>query len=149
MDSTFGGRLSAERKRLGMSQEVLAAKVEATKRSVIDWESDASSPKAIYLMKMVSFGIDVTYLLTGKGTPLQQEVLSSRERALVGNYRLADSAGQKSIERVAMLEAQQADTEKRKAADGSVSIAGDVYGQAGQTITNEKPVYIGVKPRSK
>ncbi len=65
MKKKFGERLTEERKRLKFSQTELGSQLDVSKRSVLDWEDDAASPKADYLVKMSGLGIDVTYVLTG------------------------------------------------------------------------------------
>lgn len=59
-------RLKEERERVGLSQAALAEKIEATKRSVINWEGGASSPSADVLAKIGRAGLDVLYILTGQ-----------------------------------------------------------------------------------
>lgn len=99
---TFGQRLTAERERIGRTQEQLGALVGATKRSVIDWEGDESSPKASYLEKMAIEGMDVLFLLTGKRSKPVQDTLTPRQRALLTYYDAADEAGKRFIESAAM-----------------------------------------------
>lgn len=110
---TFGQRLAEERERIGRTQEQLGGLVGATKRSVIDWEGDGSSPKAIYLEKMAPEGIDVLYLLTGQRSTPIQDWLTPRQRALLENYDAADEAGKRFIEAAAMR-AMQSDTAAHK-----------------------------------
>lgn len=107
MKKTFGQRLAEERQRLELSQNEFSGKVGASKRSQIDWESDAASPKADYVMKFGEVGVDVYYLLVGERSKPIEDTLNAREKALLNNYKNSGKEGQRSIERLAMLEAQQ------------------------------------------
>lgn len=83
MQTSFGQRLATERQRLKLSQEALAAKIGASKRSVIDWEGETASPKATYLMKMVEVGLDTTYILTGERSSSWERDLQARTGVVV------------------------------------------------------------------
>lgn len=61
----ISNRLQEERKRLGLTQQALAEKLGATKRSVINWEGGVASPSADTLTQYASVGVDVLYVLTG------------------------------------------------------------------------------------
>jgi len=85
MSNTFGQRLTGERKRLALSQAEIADQIGVSKRSVIDWEADAASPKADYLVKMSGLGLDVTYVLTGHHVdPALLAQLASTSQATAG-----------------------------------------------------------------
>lgn len=58
-------RLQEERKRLGLTQEVLAKQISSTKRSVINWEGGTASPSGEVLSRYAQAGADVLYVLTG------------------------------------------------------------------------------------
>ncbi len=81
----FGDRLKKERKRLGLNQTDFDDICGASKRTVVDWEKDKTSPKAQQLMAMAEHGIDVNYLLTGKRTPPIE--LPSDEAFLLDSFR--------------------------------------------------------------
>ncbi|QIL81761.1 helix-turn-helix transcriptional regulator [Diaphorobacter sp. HDW4A] len=84
-------RLQDERKRLGLTQEAVAEKVGATKRSVINWEGGASLPGAEALSRYAAIDADVGYILTGlpsdrsKGARAQ----SPEETVLLEYFRAA------------------------------------------------------------
>lgn len=59
-------RLQEERKDLGLTQEAMAGKLGATKRSVINWEGGAALPGAEVLAGYAAAGADVLYILTGQ-----------------------------------------------------------------------------------
>lgn len=62
----ISSRLQEERKRLGLTQEALAERLEATKRSVINWEGGAALPGAEMLAKYAAAGADLRYILEGR-----------------------------------------------------------------------------------
>ena len=72
----LGQRLKEERKRVGFTQPQLGEIVSLTKRTVIDWEKDKSSPTGIQLAAMAKHGFDVSYLITGIRTqPVEFQVM--------------------------------------------------------------------------
>ena len=81
----LGQRLKEERKRVGFTQPQLGEIVSLTKRTVIDWEKDKSSPTAIQLAAMAKNGFDVSYLITGIRT--QPVELPSDEAFLLDSFR--------------------------------------------------------------
>lgn len=89
----FGQRLKEERKRVGFTQPQLGEVVSLTKRTVIDWEKDKSSPTAIQLAAMAKNGFDVSYLITGIRT--QPVELPSDEALLLDSYRALDAEQKK------------------------------------------------------
>lgn len=81
-------RLQEERKRIGLTQEALAAKLDATKRSVINWEGGAALPGAEVLSRYAAAGADVLYILTGQRTGgASAPALARDEEILLDNYR--------------------------------------------------------------
>lgn len=84
-------RLQEERKRLALTQEAVAEKIGATKRSVINWEGGASLPGAEVLASLATIGADVLYILTGqRSAPLTREpALAPDEKIMLDNYRHA------------------------------------------------------------
>ena len=85
-------RLQEERKRLGLTQEAVAAQLGATKRSVINWEGGAALPGAEVLARYAAAGADVLYILTGQRTggaaaPAPARALARDEEILLDNYR--------------------------------------------------------------
>ena len=109
-------RFKEERERLGMSQTVFAEKLGSTKRSVINWESGASSPNAEIIARLTQIGVDVMYLLTGaRGTPTES-TLNKREQALLDNYRHSPDEGQRAIEATASALSQSTKASSKKRA---------------------------------
>lgn len=103
--STFGNRLRAERKRLGLNQTTLGAAGGVSKESQLNYENDSRSPDANYLTAIAAAGVDVTYLLTGVRAGDAQ--LSREEQALLDNYKHADEEGKDAARRVLSSLAKQ------------------------------------------
>ena len=82
-------RLQEERKRLGLTQEAVAAQLGATKRSVINWEGGAALPGAEVLARYAAAGADVLYILTGqRSQPVPPaQVLPRQEQEWLALYR--------------------------------------------------------------
>lgn len=62
---TFGGRLWAERDRLGFKQADLCARLGVSKTTQIQYEQNKSRPSVDYLVELEAIGFDLMYLLTG------------------------------------------------------------------------------------
>lgn len=62
---TIGDRLRIERERLGYSQSDFSGHAKTTKKSQIDYEKNASSPRASYLEIIATLGADVLFIVTG------------------------------------------------------------------------------------
>lgn len=89
----MGKRLREERKRLGMSQETLAALGAVRKQAQLKYESGQSAPSADYLAMIEVRGVDVGYVLTG--TPSAD--LAPDEADLLQRYRAAHPAVRAAI----------------------------------------------------
>jgi transcriptional regulator with XRE-family HTH domain len=95
--------LKEERARLGLNQPDFAMLAGTTKKTLIDWEADRTSPTAVQLEALAVAGADVLYILTGTRPDM---ALPPRQRALLANYEAADDAGRRVIEGTAHLAAQ-------------------------------------------
>ena len=63
---TIGERLTNERKKLGLTQEDLGAKLNISRQAISKWESDISLPDAANLIKLSSlFSCSIDYILNG------------------------------------------------------------------------------------
>ena len=62
---TIGNRLKDERERVRLSQTAIAELAGTTKKTQIDYELNRTPPKASYLAKIASLGVDVGYVVTG------------------------------------------------------------------------------------
>ena len=95
-------RLQEERKRLGLTQEAVAAQLGATKRSVINWEGGAALPGAEVLARYAAAGADVLYILTGQRTggasaPPPPRAVSEGDRILLDNFHAAPAQVQAGV----------------------------------------------------
>lgn len=93
-------RLQEERKRLGLTQEAIAEKLTATKRSVINWEGGAALPGAEVLSRYAAAGADVLYILTGQrmgGAAAPTPAVSAGDRVLLENFHAAPAQVQAGI----------------------------------------------------
>ena len=79
-------RLTEERKRLKLTQEVLGGMLGVSKRSLIDWEKGIAYPNAEYLARIANAGADVQYIVTGVR---RLDNLSALEQALLTAARAA------------------------------------------------------------
>jgi transcriptional regulator with XRE-family HTH domain len=128
MDIIFSERLLEERKRLGLSQEVMAAFGSVQKRAQIYYEQGERMPDARYLAGISSAGVDVLYLVTGKRTPSERNALNKEEQALIAAWQAADEQGKNAL--LAMLAAinkPPTPAAKQKAGKQSIQIAGTVH----------------------
>ena len=95
-------RLQEERKRLGQTQEAVAAQLGATKRSVINWEGGAALPGAEVLARYAAAGADVLYILTGQraggaSAPPPPRAVSEGDRILLDNFHAAPAQVQAGV----------------------------------------------------
>lgn len=95
-------RLQEERKRLGLTQEAIAEKLTATKRSVINWEGGAAMPGAEVLSRYAAAGADVLYVLTGERNP-SMPALDAAEQVLLDSYRRCTSTARGNLIQTAAL----------------------------------------------
>lgn len=82
----FGQKMKEERSRLGFTQPQLAELLGSSKRTLVDWESEKSSPTAKQLKMMSDIGFDVGYLLTGVRSI---QGLLAEEQVILEKYRQA------------------------------------------------------------
>lgn len=94
----FGERLRAERERLGLGQQELAAKCDVTMRSQRNYEKGERQPDAAYLAALTALGGDVLYVLTGHGSKLPMSAtLPPDEQLLLDAYRGLTAAARKAL----------------------------------------------------
>jgi len=92
--STFGERLRAERKRLGLTQEALAAVGGVKKLAQINYEKGATAPDAAYLAAVSERGVDVLFLIAGH---INEAQLSDDETEMLAGYRALDVRGKAGV----------------------------------------------------
>lgn len=82
---TLGERIREARKRVGMSQELLAERMEVSRQAVAKWESDRSAPSAERLYRLAEvLGTTPQHLLQGDGEaadPAERAARASNRRA--------------------------------------------------------------------
>ncbi|WP_425324940.1 helix-turn-helix domain-containing protein [Lampropedia aestuarii] len=105
-------RLQEERKRLGLTQEAAAARLDATKRSVINWEGGAALPGAEVLARYAELGANVLYILTGQRDSSQPQIAS--EQVLIDSYRRCSVQAQRNLLQTATLLAGRADSNEQQ-----------------------------------
>lgn len=96
----MGGRLRAERERLGLSQSALASIGSVGKTTQINYEQGNSPPHGNYLAAVSAVGVDVLYVVTGQRTPSKEEGLSPPESAVLSNFRALSEEDQKAVNRL-------------------------------------------------
>lgn len=87
--TTFGDRLKAERKRLGLSQEQFAIHGGVKRDAQINYENGSRKPDSGYLEAISALGVDVLYVITGRQ---DATTMSGDELDLVRRYREASDA---------------------------------------------------------
>lgn len=88
-------RIKQERERIGLTQAGLADAINTTRRSVVNWETEAAQPPAVAVAAMSGCGMDVLYILTGQRS--QPLASSPDEEMLMGAYRRATLAQKQAI----------------------------------------------------
>ncbi|KQQ56121.1 Cro/Cl family transcriptional regulator [Pseudomonas sp. Leaf127] len=85
--NSFATRLRQERRALGLTQQKFAALggVEANAQAM--YESAVRIPRSAYLVALSQHGVDVLYLISGRRTPLELDMLSGAEREVITRFR--------------------------------------------------------------
>lgn len=86
----FGSRIKELRVALSFSQEALAEKLGVSRRTVVGWEAEDSSPNTVQLFALSELGFDVSYIVTGKSSKASDEY---DEFAKIPVYDVEVSAG--------------------------------------------------------
>lgn len=79
----IGARLQAERKRLDLTQDQMAALVGVSKRTLASYEGGTREAGAALLNLAAGAGVDVLYVLTGAPSPQAADSLSAEEAEFV------------------------------------------------------------------
>lgn len=132
-ENALAERLKEERKRLDMSQKEIAQKVSVNRETWSRYETAKMLPSTIVLLSAMKFGLDASYVLTGKKSELSYTTkeaksltlkaseemtaytynsspdmkLTSREQTLITYYREVNHEGKKTIDDIAKLLAMQ------------------------------------------
>lgn len=99
---SIGGRFRAERERLDYTQSALAEELKTTRRTIVKYESDETSPGAETLALFHSLGADVAYIVTGQRAPAVA-VMGGGDRATPASRAAAEIAGMRLTEEDAQL----------------------------------------------
>lgn len=91
----FGVRIKEERQLLGLSQELLADKLGISRRTMVGWEKDDSSPTTVQLFALHELGFDVNYIITGQKVNRDEPIID--EFAKIPVYDVEASAGHGSF----------------------------------------------------
>ena len=105
---SVGTRLKEERKRLGLTQEAMAAACGVAKRTQILFEQDAHLPGGAYFVEGDKLGVDVTYLLMGR-----RERVSEADADLLDMWRKATPHARVAAVAVLSGDAQEAGASPR------------------------------------
>lgn len=110
MCKLFCERLLAERKRLGFTQDEMAAYGGVAKRTYCNYESGEREPPSGFLSAVAAHGVDLQYVLLGLKSPKEKQTsgivlnevvevhVTPEEAALLDNYRNADELGKQAIQ---------------------------------------------------
>ncbi|WAH56714.1 helix-turn-helix transcriptional regulator [Pseudomonas silvicola] len=104
----IGSRLREERDRLGLTQKEFGDIGGVEPNAQGKYESGERTPKANYLAKVATQGVDVLYVLTGVRTPIPADRLSQAEEHVLGHYRVLPREGQDAIRQMANSLAEMA-----------------------------------------
>lgn len=117
---TLGKRIKAARKYAKLTQVELSAKVGISQQALARLEGDGASGTKALAMIAVECSVSPRWLATGDGDmldgsiPTESVSLSSRELALIANYRASGDADRAKLERFALGVAQQTPSYARK-----------------------------------
>ena len=85
---TIGERLANERKKLGLTQEDLGAKLNISRQAISKWESDISLPDTANLIKLSSlFSCSIDYILNGTVKEEERENATENDRKQPFSFR--------------------------------------------------------------
>ena len=86
--------LTEERNRLNLKAKDVAEFVGVAIPTQSNYEQGKRSPDAVYLKKLVDYGFDINYVLTGRR---DQQILTTREKMLLELFRQAPETVQNHI----------------------------------------------------
>lgn len=104
----FGQRLEIVRSKLELTQDVMAKKLDVSKRSYCAYEAGETAPSAKLLAALANMGVDISYILTGHHSqPAKELDLRPDEAALLDNYRNSPKDQQDILKATSAAFAQQ------------------------------------------
>lgn len=125
----IGSRLKEERVRLGYNQPDFAALANASKRTLIDWEKDVSSPTAAQMAAFSCAGADIQYIVTGLRS---KDVVSTDENLILEKFRSASA----EIKNKMLMLLLSGETTNNVVNNSVNSGNGNQYNGTNQTINN-------------
>lgn len=128
----IGSRLKEERVRLGYNQPDFAALANASKRTLIDWEKDVSSPTAAQMAAFSCAGADIQYIVTGLRS---KDVVSTDENLILEKFRSASA----EIKNKMLMLLLSGETTNNVVNSPVNSGKGNQYNGTNQTINNAAP----------
>lgn len=120
IDSSLLLRLKLERKRLGLSQEAVAARVGVERETWSRYENGHMQPGTEVWKALAGLGADVNYILSGLGAQQEHaqyaagQKLDARKSALLENYDHMSEEDRRTMERTASALAQSTEVSKAK-----------------------------------
>jgi transcriptional regulator with XRE-family HTH domain len=76
MCTLFGGRISSERRRMGLGQQTFGEKCGVKKGAQINYEASKRAPDLRYLINADEIGVDVHFIVTGERNLSDDEITS-------------------------------------------------------------------------
>lgn len=106
---SIGKRLEQLRNEHGLVQPQLAELCGVSKKTIIEYEKDRTSPTAVFLAVLAEKGWDIQYIITGvrteeliKEQAAEYQVLSNQAKALVDNWEHCPEGVQHAISQLAL-----------------------------------------------
>lgn len=130
---SFGQRLRAERKRLGLSQTDFAAVAGVTKKTQMLYEADERVPDANYLAAIFKSSADVNFILTGT------KISAANSSANDATPAWVPIDGSKLGRIVEMLESVAKQAGRRWPPIKLISVATEVYNALGEERDFDEP----------
>lgn len=90
MSDFFSNRLKEERKRLGVTLDIMAKKGLVSRSSYCAYEAGETKPSIDFLIALAAVGVDVNYLLTGVKTISGQHARDFQDYPEIGTALVLD-----------------------------------------------------------
>jgi transcriptional regulator with XRE-family HTH domain len=96
----LGNRLRAERKAKGLTQAQLAELCGVKANAQGHYELGTRSPRADYLERLSSLGLDVFFILSGERMPIHVTQLSDSEHAVIESLRSLGNDDRQTLQKL-------------------------------------------------
>lgn len=97
---TLAERLRSERKRLRLSQAQLAERVGIRANAQGLYETSVRSPRADYLGRLATLGMDVQFIILGMRMPVMRGRLSDIESEIIQGLRSLEAEDRQALEHI-------------------------------------------------